>query len=164
MLRDSNKCLIINKFTKKTMVFNTRSSQITCIYSSSNTNNKKLMAYLSASKKKVLTIDIDKTMLSDTQWHDIALKLNISLADIMHVNAIKEFNKGTYSEESLVKILANNPEALKGAIILEGQQIAHVTIYSELLKFFNVDSAGLDKTMHTEDPVISSKTKNDSFI
>lgn len=146
------------------MVFNTTSGQITCIYSSSNTNNKKLMAYLSASKKRIFTIDIDKTMLTDTQWHDIAHKLGISLEEIMHVNTIKEFNKGKYSEEGLVKILANNPEALKGAILLEGDRILHVTLYTEVLKFFNVDSAGLDKTMYTEDPVITSKTKDENFI
>ncbi|MEY8849001.1 hypothetical protein AB9K26_09305 [Psychroserpens sp. XS_ASV72] len=147
------------------MMFNTPTNQLICIYAGETSFTKQLDVYLKSLEKKVLSIDITKTMPTDTQWHDIAIRLGVSLKDLMHSNWIKEFNATTdYSEESLVKILANNPEALKGAIVMEENRIEHITSYNEILKFTGVDSAGLEKTPYTDDPTTSNQTKDDTFI
>ena len=51
-----------------------------------------------------------------------------------------------------------------GAVVMEDKTIIHIERYTELLNFFNVDSAGLKKTMHTESPTTKRQTKNEQFI
>ncbi|NNE31217.1 MAG: hypothetical protein HKN40_02485 [Winogradskyella sp.] len=146
-------------------ITNTDDRLINCIYVGGNKFGDQLEAFLKASDKNILAIDISKTMPTDTQWHDIAKELNISLKALIDTKKIDGFNSDTnYSEEGLVKILAQNPDALDGAIIMEGDRIAHVKQYTDVLKFYDVDSAGLEKTFHTEDPTTSSTTEKDNFI
>ncbi len=146
-------------------ITNTDNRLLNCIYFSENPFGKKLKAFLQASEKDCIIIDLATTMPSDTQWHDIAREINVSLKTFMDTHIIDSFNEeSNYSEEGLVKILAQNPSIFKGAIIMEGDRIAHITQYTNILKFFNVDSAGLEKTFHTENPIIKSKTKDDDFI
>ncbi|WGD34529.1 hypothetical protein [Olleya sp. YS] len=143
----------------------TSNNQIQCFYSSGTPFSDKLEAFLKSTKKDTLAIDITKTMPSDTMWHDIADKLNTSLKDLIALDDIQETDDSTsFSEESLVKILAKNPKALKGAIIIENDTIAHITNYTEVLKFYDVDSAGLEKTFHTDQPVSKSQTDDDTFV
>lgn len=47
---------------------------------------------------------------------------------------------------------------------MEDKTVIHIERYTELLNFFNVDSAGLEKTMHTESPTTKRQTKNEQFI
>ena len=144
---------------------NTNNRHNHLIYYRNNPFGKKLHAFLEALNKDMLIIDVAQTMPSDTQWHDIAKELNVSLKAFIDIQKVDAFNEDSnYSEEDLVKILAQNPSALKGAILMEGDRIAHITQYTEILKFYNVDSAGLEKTLHTQKPITSSKTKGDNFI
>ncbi|WP_299123033.1 hypothetical protein [uncultured Winogradskyella sp.] len=144
---------------------NTDDNLINCIYRGGTQFGDQLEAFLKASDKDILPIDITKTMPTDTQWHDIAKQLNVSLKSFINTDKVKDFNEHTqYSEEGLVKILANNPNAFKGAVIMEGDRIAHITKYTDLLRFYDVDSAGLEKTLHTEKPIIKSKTGDDNYI
>lgn len=143
----------------------TKKNQINCYYCSGRYFSQQLEAFLESTEKDILLIDIAKTMPSDTLWHDMASQLDKSLGGFIDVNQLDNFDKnGNYSEESWVKILAKNPKSLIGAILIEGDRIAHVENYMEALTFFDVDSAGLEKTMHTKAPTTTTQTEDDSFI
>ncbi|TCK69297.1 hypothetical protein DFQ05_0818 [Winogradskyella wandonensis] len=147
------------------MTINTEKQQITCIYASGTKFGKQLKALAEATKKAVFFNDIKESMPSDTQWHDIVNRLKLSLNDLIDKSKIEDLDENTnFKEEDLVKILAKYPDALVGAILLEDNHIEHITQYTSLLKFFNVDSAGLEKTLHFEDPVTESQTKNETFL
>lgn len=139
--------------------------QITCIYASNSDLGQKLKAYLSASDKQTLLIDICKTMPSDTQWHDMSKRLNMSLGEFIDMDKLNSSHKNTdFSEESWVKILAKNPHAVRGALILADEKVTYITNYTDLLKFYGVDSAGLTKKKQGETPITQSQTKNNRFI
>jgi arsenate reductase-like glutaredoxin family protein len=140
-------------------------NQITCIYASGSKFSDQIQAFLASADKATLKIDKCKTMPSDTQWHDIAERLEISLKSLIDTQKLKLFDQTSdFDEESLVKILANHPEALKGAIVMEGERISHILRYTQLLEFYNVDSAGLTKTMHSEEPVTQRQTDGERFL
>jgi arsenate reductase-like glutaredoxin family protein len=142
-----------------------KKDQITCIFASNSDLGQKLKAFLSSSNRKNLMIDICKTMPSDTQWHDISIRLNKSLGELMDLSRINPIeNTQDFSEESWVKILANNPKTLIGAIIIEDGTVMHITNYTEILKFYNVDSAGLTKKQQGEKPLTKRQSDNDRFI
>ncbi|MDY2586590.1 hypothetical protein [Winogradskyella aquimaris] len=147
------------------MMIDNRKGLINCIYAGGTQFSAQIEAILKATDKNVHAIDITKTMPSDTIWHDIAIQLNRSLKSFMDPRRISNFEtKADYSEEGLVKILAKYPEAFVGAIVMEGKHVEHITRYTELLKFFNVDSAGLEKTMHSASPTIERQTSDEHFI
>ena len=147
------------------MVTKTKNNLINCYYCSGTKFSEQLEAFLESSDKDTLPIDISKSMPTDTQWHDMAKRLNISLKELIIKTEVSEINDcDDYSEESLVKIINKNPKALHGAIVMEEDRILHITRYTELLEFYDVDSAGLEKTFHTEDPTTQSQTDDDNFV
>lgn len=146
-------------------MINTVKNQINCYYVGGTSFGNQLEAFLKASEKSVMLTDITKTMPSDTQWHEIAERLDTSLKSLMQTNNIENFDNNTsYTEEDLVKILAQNPKVLKGAILVEDDKTLHTSNYTEVLNFFGVDSAGLEKTFHTDEPTTKSQTDDDTFI
>ncbi|MBV7268121.1 hypothetical protein [Winogradskyella luteola] len=147
------------------MATNTKHNLINCYYAGGSEFGDQLEAFLEASDKNTLPIDITKSMPSDTQWHDMAKRLGVSLKSFLNTERVDEFyEKDSYSEESLVKIINKNPKAFIGAIVMEGDRIAHITRYTELLEFYDVDSAGLEKTFHHQEATTKSQTKDDDFV
>lgn len=63
-----------------------------------------------------------------------------------------------------MKILQNNDQVLSHPIAINGKSTKQIANATDVLQFFGVDSAGLEKTMHTEDPTIKSTTNNEDFI
>lgn len=147
------------------MTIDNKKGLINCIYAGGTQFSAQIETILKATKKDTRGIDIIKTMPSDTIWHDMAKRLDTSLQSFIDIQHIEGYDAADdYSEEGLVKILAQHPEAMVGTIVMEDNAIMHITRYTELLKFFNVDSAGLEKTMHTEPPTTKRQTENERFI
>ncbi|WP_138433990.1 hypothetical protein [Winogradskyella algicola] len=147
------------------MTIDNKEGLINCIYAGSTQFSAQIEAILKAAKKDTHAIDITKTMPSDTIWHDIAKRLNTSLRSFVDIQQVEGYDAdANYSEEGLVKILAQHPEAMIGTIVMEGEDIKHIKRHTELLEFFNVDSAGLEKTMHTEPPTTKRQTEDENFI
>lgn len=147
------------------MTISTAKGQINCYYAGDTKFGGQLEAILKSSDKDIYAIDITKTMPSDTMWHDMAKRLDTSLKTLINTEKIDDVNDASgYSEEDWVKILAKHPKAFKGAILMNDENISHILRYTEALEYFDVDSAGLEKTFHTEDPVISKQTDEDNFI
>jgi hypothetical protein len=143
----------------------TNPKQINCIYAGGTQLGNQVEAVLTASKKDILLLDITKTSFGDAQWAEIIDRLETPMDILIDTNVI-ENNKGNadYDINDIIKVLKHNPKALKGALIIKDERLEHVTTYSDVLKFFGVDSAGLEKTLHTDAPITKSQTNNESFI
>ena len=143
----------------------TDKKQINCIYAGGSSFSNQLEAVLKSTKSNVLTLDITKSGLANSQWAEILDKLETPMSVVIDNTAIDTKNDtADYEINDIIKILNKNPKALKGAILIKDDQLKHITSYNDVLKFYGVDSAGLEKTMHTEDPVTKSQTKGESFI
>jgi len=143
----------------------TNKDQINCIYAGGTSFSKQLEAFLKSSKKEILSTDITKSNLSGSQWAEILEQLETPTADLIDLENIEGIDDDSnFSIKDTIKIINKNPEALKGAILIHGESLKHTTNYTEALQFFDVDSAGLEKTMHTDDSVTKSQSNGDTFV
>lgn len=140
-------------------------NQLTYIYSSSSNLGKKVLGYIQAMKKDIEVINVDKEKLSDSIWIELRDELNSSFDKILNYNDVNNQDEiENYSSEDWIKIINNNPHYLEKPIAVNGERVMQITSRSEILKFFGVDSAGLEKTFGHEDPTISSTTDKENFI
>ena len=139
--------------------------QINCIYAGGTSFSKQLEAYLKSAKKDIFSTDITKSNLAGSQWAEILEKLDTPTADLIDFEALEGIDDtSNFDITDTIKIINKNPKAFKGAILIHDERLKHTTNYTEALKFFDVDSAGLHKTMRTDEPVTKSQTKGDSFV
>lgn len=137
-------------------------NQLTLIYNSNSRTGKQVLAYAQASKNDLLAIDIAKTKVPDTQWVEIAEHLKTPIKDLIDTSMLKE-NVSNYSAEDWIKVIQNNRDVLQKPIAINGTVVKQITNVTEILSLFEVDSAGLKKTMHHKPPTTSSTTENESF-
>ncbi len=139
--------------------------QLTLVYSSNTRVGKHTLSYLQGIEEKIHTIDIAKVKVTGTQWAEIADGLNVKVGDLVDKRVLKEEDKdrSDYNTEDWVKILQNNNEVLTKPIAINGEKMKQIENPTEIMEFFNVNSAGLKKTMHTDDPTIESTTKDEKF-
>lgn len=143
----------------------TDKKQINCIYAGGTSFSNQLEAYLKSANKDILSTDITKSNLAGSQWAEILEQLEMPTASLIDLNALDGIDDASnFDVKDTIKILNKNPKAFKGAILIHDERLKHTTNYTEALKFFDVDSAGLNKTMHTDEPVTKSQTKGDPFI
>lgn len=138
--------------------------QLTYIYSSDSYLGRKVLGYVKAVKKKVEIIDISKTKLSDTAWIEIAQELDMSFDDIFNTEMVTDKKKEDFDAEDWIKMVQKNPALLHHPIAINADDIMIVSNRAEILKLFEVDSAGLEKGFNDEEPVTSSTTKGEKFI
>mgnify|MGYP003624153426 CR=1 FL=1 len=125
-------------------VFSDDKREITCIYNSKNSTDKQTVAYLNASRKSLLTIDISKQQLTGTQWVELSKRLNTDLKNLIDTSElegdIKDFNT-----DDCITILRENPDALRGAIVFTENKAEQITNPSKALGFIDPDSANIPK-------------------
>ncbi len=141
--------------------------QLTYIYSSKSHLGKQVLSYVQAIDKKVNFVDISKDKLGDTIWVELAENLELKLGEILTIqdNQKDDFgNTEDFDTDDWLKIINKNPELLQKPIAVNMDSVMLISNRSEILKFFGVDSAGLEKTYSDEDPTISSTTKDEDFI
>ncbi|MBF8150653.1 hypothetical protein ITJ86_12140 [Winogradskyella sp. F6397] len=125
-------------------------NQINCIYANDSDFGKQLEGYLEASGKEILMINLNKTMLTPTQWQDLATDLNVGIEQFLELSKVENVDKtSTFSANDYVTILENNPEIFKGAIVMNGDKTAHITSVTEVLEYFDIDSAGIEEKSHS---------------
>ncbi|MDO1500591.1 hypothetical protein Q2T40_10660 [Winogradskyella maritima] len=140
-------------------------NQVNLIFAGSSTTGGQLKGFSESFEKPLLAIDIEKTMPSSTQWQELATTLNKSVADFINRSEVEGANDDeNYDEDDWLKVLENNPKAMKGAILIEGDKTTYLNSATDVFKHFNVDSSGLEKTMHTEQPNIEKTSGNDRFV
>ncbi len=136
--------------------------QLSLIYNGNTRIGKQTYAYIQGIDKKVQAIDIETTNIGHSIWAELSKKLECSISDFIDTNILGDTIEG-YSEDDCIKILTENKDVFTNAIAINGDKTKFITNPTEILSFFNVDSAGLDKTFHTEKPTIEKKTNGESF-
>ena len=142
-------------------------NQLSFIYSSTTDNGKKILGYVEALEHPVRTIDIANQEIGHSVWVDIADKLGVSLGEIFstyHSDAPDVGDPDDFNTDDWLKLIENNPDLLQNPIGIHGEQSEILTTRSSILEFYGVDSAGLEKTFHTEPPVTESQTKDEKFV
>ena len=154
-----------NKNEEKIMSVLARNKrQLTYIYSSESVLGKKVFGYVQAMNKHIETIDISKTKLSDTAWVEISNELNMPFKDIFKAESVTDEQNHDFDEKDWIKMIQNNPAILHHPIAINAEDIMIVSNRAEVLKLFEVDSAGLEKEFHHKEPTTSSTSKGESFI
>lgn len=125
-------------------VIATDSNKITFYYNSNSNVDKQSLAYVQDSLKKILTIDVSKTKVSDTQWAEIATKLNLTLADLVnknHPDFTKNYNSDTVlSEDDWIKVIQNNPDVIANAILVIEDKFYKIETPSQVRQLLGTNS------------------------
>jgi len=138
--------------------------QFTLIYSSNTRVGTHVLSYAQALEDKLLAIDIAKTKVPDTEWAELAEAMNCKVGDLIDKRMVEADDTSEFSTDDWLKILQHNDKVLSYPIAINGNRTKQIENAPEVLRFFGVDSAGLEKTMHTEDPTIEKKTNGEHFI
>jgi len=133
--------------------------QFTLIYSSNTRVGKHTLSYLQGIKEKVLAIDLAETQVADSVWAEIADSMNVKIGDLVDKRVLNEDVENTsgFSSDDWLKIINNNNEVITQPIAINGKKTKQIANPTDVLKFFQVESAGIEKTMHTEEPNIKPK-------
>lgn len=140
--------------------------QLTLIYSSNTRVGTHTLSYLTPLEDKLLAIDLAKTKVADTQWVEIAATLNCKVGDLVdkRILDMDEASTSEFGTEDWIKIINHNDEVITQPIAINGDKMMQVTNPPEVMRFFEVDSAGLEKTFHGDEPTIQRTTEDENFI
>jgi len=133
--------------------------QFTLIYSSNTRVGKHTLSYLQGIKDKVLAINLAETKVADSVWAELADSMNVKIGDFVDKRVLNEDVDTTsgFSSDDWLKIINNNDHVITQPIAINGDKTQQITNPTDVLKFFEVESAGIEKTMHTEEPNIKPK-------
>jgi arsenate reductase-like glutaredoxin family protein len=140
---------------KKIMsVISKENHKITVYYHSGTSIGEQTHAYVQASQKKLLAIDIAKTNITGTQWAELAEGLGIKIADL--VNQDLPAFREKYGKDKIdldghdwMRVLEKEPQLLRYPVIINGQEYVQIESAADFKKYIEPDSAGLEK--HTLD-------------
>ena len=141
--------------------------QLTYIYSSHSHLGKQVLGYVQGTRKKVETIDIANEKIGDAIWVELAENLGVPFGEIFTAGQLKGSEKTEiedFDTNDWLKIINKNPQVLQRPIAINGDKVIQISHRSEILKFFGVDSAGLEKKMGNEPPTTSSTTEDEDFV
>ena len=111
------------------------------------------------------TIDISKVKVPGTQWAEVADALGKTIGDLVDKRILEDEDTNTsdFDSDDWIKILQNNDGVLTQPIAINGKKTVQIVNPPDVMNFFGVESAGIEKTMHTEEPNIKPKTDDESF-
>jgi len=129
-------------------VISTDENEIKLYFHSENSIGKQIHAYVSASEKKVLAIDISKTKVTGTQWTELAEGLGLSISDLInkeHPDFVKNYGGNVDLEsEDWLKILDKQPEVLTTPIAIIGHKYVQLTSPADFVKYLEPDSKNVE--------------------
>ena len=123
-------------------VISKNNRQIKLYYNSETSLGKQTIAYLNASEKKILTIDISKTKVTGTQWLEIVDKLNLHISELVnqkHPDFVKIYgNKEVnLTEDDWLKLIDKNPLVVTYPIVINGTQFLQIKTPSDFSKYLD---------------------------
>ncbi|WP_445731403.1 arsenate reductase family protein [Mariniflexile sp.] len=124
----------------------TNENEIKIYYSSETSIGKQAYAYVSASEKKVLGIDVSKTKVPGSHWVEIADGLNIGgiqkLINREHPDFIKEYGdkKMDLDQHDWLRILEKHPETLAFPVVIMGKRMLMIKSPSDFVKYMEPDT------------------------
>lgn len=148
-------------------VFAKDKNQLSYIYSSESDLGEKVLGYVKGIEKEINTIDISKDNLGDTVWTEIAELLGSRFDEILstdHPEVSDKFEDGNFDTNGWLKILNQNPILLQNPIAINGDRAKQILSRADILKFYGVDSAGLEQSPDDGPPDITSNTENETFV
>lgn len=115
-------------------------NEIKLYYSGNTSLGKQTYAYVSASVKKVLGIDVSKTKVTGSQWAEIATGLNISVGELInteHPDFIKSYGeeKIDLAARDWLRVLNKHPETLAYPVMILGDAFHVLKTPSEFMKY-----------------------------
>ncbi|MBC3846286.1 hypothetical protein H8K90_07840 [Winogradskyella echinorum] len=125
-------------------VFSDDDRQITCVYNSKSNKDKQTLAYLTASEKRLLSLDISKEEITGTQWAELAVRLDKKLCNLIDKEQI-DGDITNFSDSDCITILRENPSALKGAIVFTEHIAKLILNPSKVLEFIDADTNKISK-------------------
>lgn len=151
---------------KDMSVFASDGRQLTLIYNSRTSLGKQSLGYAESSGNKVHTIDISKTKIGDTAWVSIAEGLGKPLHKLLDkdLSELPEVDASVFDTNDWLKLLNKNPDMLQHPIAIKGKKYMQLVTPSEILKFFNADSAGLEKQEQGRQPTTKPEADEDNFV
>lgn len=141
--------------------------QLTLIYSSNTRVGTHTLSYLAGIDGKYLAIDLAKTKVADTQWAEIAEALGVKIGDLVDKRELDLSSESTaeFSSNDWLKIIQKNDSVISRPIAIKGNRTRQIDNPTEILEFFEVDSAGLEQSPSSgTDPDIERTTENENFI
>lgn len=142
-------------------------NQITLIFSSNTRLGAHTLSYLRGIDKKYLPIDLAKSKIGDTIWVEIAESLGVKVGDLVDKRALDTDTTVTenYGTHDWIKIIQNNDSVISRPILIKGERTQQIENPTEVLGFFEVDSAGLEQSQIREEDIdIERTTKGENFI
>lgn len=131
-------------------VISKNDNQLTLYYNGESSIGKQCYAYVQASDKAVLGVDISKTEVTPTQWTELAEGLNIKVKDLLGIDH-PDF-RNIYGEDALsletndwLKILEKNPELVQFPVLIFGQKFYQLKSGADFKKYMEGDSANIER-------------------
>ena len=140
--------------------------QLTLIYNSQSSIGQQTLGYVQAANKKIQTVDISKTSLGNTAWVGIAEGLKMPLKKLFDPgqSGMPDIELSAFDTDDWLKLLNKNPGLLQHPIAINGDRYLRIKTPSEILQFFEVDSAGLKKPRLGDKQEVKPGVKSDRFI
>lgn len=126
-------------------VIATNNREIKFYYSSATSIGKQTLAYIRASDKKILEIDIAKTKVTGTQWTELANRLDIPIQQLInteHPDFVTAYGKATNvtDENDWFNILHKCPQAFHQPILVNKNKTLQIKTPSEIASFLDSES------------------------
>lgn len=126
-------------------VIATNNRELNLYYNANSSIGMQTLAFVQASKKKVLAVDLSKTKVTGTQWAELADLLGISIKDLInteHPDFIKLYGKDNDLEgdDDWIKVLQKNPSVVTQPILVNGSKAMQVNTPSDVLVFLDEES------------------------
>ncbi len=129
-------------------VISTDKNEIKLYYHSENSLGKQTLAYVEASEKKLLAIDISQTKVTGTQWLELAKNLGIRVDELInkqHPDFSQHYDENAdLAVEDWLKILDKMPNVLTYPIAIIGNKYVQLKSPADFVKFIEPDSKGID--------------------
>lgn len=147
-------------------VFASDGRQLTLIYNSRTSLGKQSLGYAESSGNKVHTIDISKTKIGDTAWVSIAEGLGKPLHKLLDKDLpeLPDVDTSVFDTNDWLKLLNKNPDMLQHPIAIKGKKFRQLVTPSEILRFFDADSAGLEMRKPDRQPTTKPEEDEDKFV
>ena len=152
---------------KKTGIIARDDKQLTLIYSSNTRVGKHTLSYLAGINDKYLAIDLVHSKVADTQWVEIAEALGVKVGDLVDKRELDIESEDTsgFGSEDWIKIIQKNDSAISRPIAIKGDRTKQIENPTEILEFFEVDSAGLEQSPTGDNTLdIERTTEDEDFI
>ncbi len=123
-------------------VIATNNRELNLYYNAESSIGMQTLAFVQASKKKVLAVDLSKTKVTGTQWAELADLLGIPIKDLInteHPDFIKLYGKDNdlKSDDDWIKVLQKNPSVVTQPVLVNGTKAMQVNTPSDVMVFLD---------------------------